>query len=274
MALLDYFKPVLAMTAEEVREFLKQKDPDDYNLIDVRQPKEYERGHLAGARLMPVGDLTNHLNELDRSKPTITYCGSGVRSRAAAAILSDAGFENAFNMQGGIKAWEGLVAGGPPEAGMAWFGDAVRPDELTVLAWMLEEGSRSFYARLVAFLTDEDARQLFSNLSKAEENHKRTLAELHRTFSNGKAVEGSLPPGTHDEIMEGGLKVDEALLWAREKDAVSVLEFAISLEMNAYDLYLKMERKMEGDAKKVFLILADEEKKHLDRLASLLEKKV
>ena len=73
MGVLDYFKPVTSMTTEEVRKFLREYKADDYNLIDVRQPKEYERGHLAGAQLMPVGELTTHLQGLDRSKPTIAY---------------------------------------------------------------------------------------------------------------------------------------------------------------------------------------------------------
>jgi rhodanese-related sulfurtransferase len=73
MGVLDYFKPVLSMTAEEVRELLKEKSPDEYNLIDVRQPREYENGHLAGARLIPVGELHQHVQEIDRAKPTITY---------------------------------------------------------------------------------------------------------------------------------------------------------------------------------------------------------
>jgi len=73
MALLDYFKPVVSMTAEEAREFMKEKNPDDYNLIDVRQPAEYERGHLAGAKLIPVGELKDHLNEVDKAKLTIAY---------------------------------------------------------------------------------------------------------------------------------------------------------------------------------------------------------
>lgn len=73
MALLDYFKPVVSMTAEEAREFMQGKSPDEFNLIDVRQPAEYERGHLAGARLIPVGDLHDRLNEVDKTKPTIAY---------------------------------------------------------------------------------------------------------------------------------------------------------------------------------------------------------
>ena len=73
MGIADYFKPVRSMTAEEARAFMKDKNPDDYNLIDVRQPKEYERGHLAGAKLIPVGELHKRTGELDASRPTITY---------------------------------------------------------------------------------------------------------------------------------------------------------------------------------------------------------
>jgi rubrerythrin len=176
-------------------------------------------------------------------------------------------------MQGGIRAWEGLVAEGPPESGMAWFGDAVRPPDLAMLAWMLEDGSRLFYERMDEFLRDDDAKQLFRSLAKAEVSHEKTVAELYKGFPGGRSVEDDLPSDRAD-IMEGGIKVSEALRWARGKDVTAILEFAIALETNAYDLYLKMERRLEGDAKKVFLLLAEEEKAHLGRLAGLLEKKV
>ncbi len=73
MGVLDYFKPVETMTAEDVRAFLGSKKPDEYNLVDVRQPKEYERGHLPGARLIPVDDIPDRYKELDLNKPTIAY---------------------------------------------------------------------------------------------------------------------------------------------------------------------------------------------------------
>jgi rhodanese-related sulfurtransferase len=73
MDLLKYFRPVVSMTVEEAREFMKGKNPDNYNLIDVRQPMEYELRHLAGAQLIPVAELQDHLSEVDKTKPTITY---------------------------------------------------------------------------------------------------------------------------------------------------------------------------------------------------------
>jgi len=73
MGITDYFKPVKSMTVDEVKKVLKNKDVDEYNLVDVRQPKEYERGHIPGARLIPMAELRDHIKELDPNKPTITY---------------------------------------------------------------------------------------------------------------------------------------------------------------------------------------------------------
>lgn len=73
MSIIDYFSPVDTISAEEVRIFLQEKEPGEYNLVDVRQPMEYVRGHLPGALLIPLGELRERAGELDRSRPTITY---------------------------------------------------------------------------------------------------------------------------------------------------------------------------------------------------------
>jgi len=73
MGIFNYFKSVSTMTADEVRAFLRERSADSYNLVDVRQPGEYESGHIPGALLIPVAKLGDRLDELDRDKPTITY---------------------------------------------------------------------------------------------------------------------------------------------------------------------------------------------------------
>ena len=73
MGILNYFKPVSVMTAEEVREFLKKRNPEEYNLVDVRQPGEYEKEHIPGAQLIPLGEIRERIKEIDPLKPTITY---------------------------------------------------------------------------------------------------------------------------------------------------------------------------------------------------------
>jgi rubrerythrin len=67
--------------------------------------------------------------------------------------------------------------------------------------------------------------------------------------------------------------ISEALEWLKGKTLKDVLELCMSLETNSYDLYLKMERKVESNrTKQVFKTLSEEEKNHLDRLISMFEK--
>ena len=73
MALMDYFKPVTSWSTEQVRMFLQDRRPGEYNLIDVRQPGEYEKEHLPGALLIPMSELPEKMKELDPDKQTIAY---------------------------------------------------------------------------------------------------------------------------------------------------------------------------------------------------------
>jgi rhodanese-related sulfurtransferase len=67
------FQQIPGMSAEDAKDLMKQKKPGEYNLIDVRQPGEYEQGHIPGAKLIPLGELASRVNELDPAKPTILY---------------------------------------------------------------------------------------------------------------------------------------------------------------------------------------------------------
>lgn len=277
METTSYFRPVPEKPAEEVRTFLKERTADEYNLIDVRQPGEYEKGHIPGATLIPLGELPSRLTELDPSKPTIAYCRSGARSRSAAQVLLEAGFTDAVFMQGGMLAWEGAAAGGPPEAGMAYFSGTARPDELISLAYALEDGTGRFYEGLLASVTEAQAHKLFSILVAAETHHKKTLVDLAARLQPQEkrvAVEASLiSDSLGRNTMEGGVPVMKALSWAKGKPVRDILEFGMSLEVNAYDLYIKMgNRSPDEEARHVFNVIAEEEKHHLDKLASLLDK--
>jgi rubrerythrin len=190
-------------------------------------------------------------------------------------MLLDAGFKEVFSMGGGISAWKGLVAGGPPDAGMAYFSDNEKTETLIALAWALEEGSRRFYAGLAESMNDHEAKNLFTDLITAEEHHKASLLALYHDAGGSGAIESLLPDGAMGDIMEGGVRVSEALAWTAGKDAADVLDLSISLESNAYDLYIKIERTVKDDrSKRAFGLLAEAEKHHLDRMASLIEEKV
>jgi len=182
-------------------------------------------------------------------------------------------------MGGGIRAWEGGVAEGAPEAGTAYFTAAGKPEEFIALAWMLEEGSRRFYAAVPALVADEEAKKLFRDLTTAEEHHKAALFSLYKTFTGeepGKDFPGSIIPAeTTGDIMEGGMHVSEALKWVKGKNLEAIFELAMALETNSYDLYIKMRRLMKDvKARQVFDHLSKEEKKHLKLLAELFERKV
>jgi len=182
-------------------------------------------------------------------------------------------------MEGGINAWKGLTAAGAPESGMAYFSPAAKPEEVIGLAWSLEDGSRRFYSELAATLTDKEAQDLYHQLAAAEERHQDSLQKLYRELcvnAPDPGFQGSVvPPGREGNVMEGGMLVDEALQWAQGKGVGDVLELSISLETHAYDLYLKMERRMkERRSAQVFNVLSREEKQHLDRLSSLFEKRI
>ncbi len=76
----------------------------DFVLLDVREPREYAICHLDG-KLLPLGSLPERIAELDRSAHVVVHCRSGARSAKAVELLRAAGFDNAWNVQGGILAW-------------------------------------------------------------------------------------------------------------------------------------------------------------------------
>jgi sulfur-carrier protein adenylyltransferase/sulfurtransferase len=82
---------------------------DDFLLIDVREPHEYQICNIPGAKLIPLGDLAKRLNELDSAKEIVAHCKSGVRSGKAVDFLRQAGFKKVRNMKGGILAWSDKV---------------------------------------------------------------------------------------------------------------------------------------------------------------------
>ncbi|NOR24696.1 MAG: hypothetical protein GQ542_09950 [Desulforhopalus sp.] len=73
MKWMQFFTPVSSINWQEAHQLVEQTPNRDVVFLDVRQPKEYTRGHLAGATLIPLGDLENRLEELEKDKPIIIY---------------------------------------------------------------------------------------------------------------------------------------------------------------------------------------------------------
>jgi rhodanese-related sulfurtransferase/rubrerythrin len=272
MKIADIFSKVETVNAEEAKRMLSEKKEGELALIDVREPEEYEEGHLPGAQHVPLSNLLDRLKELDASTPTITYCRSGNRSRSAAAVMKTQGFKSVCSMEGGIMAWNGMVATGEYESGMFLIEGKKTAEGLIAIAWALEEGARVFYEKTGDTLSDSEARQVFESLVKAEEKHKSALLETYRQVQGGDIAETLLQESLKG-YMEGGVSVEEALSWVRkeERELRDVLEFSMQMETNSLDLYIKMLRLFEKTAAvKVFQSLIEDEKAHLSRLGKLL----
>jgi len=82
----------------------KLDDGEDINVLDVREPHEYEVANI-GVRLIPLGELPQRLAELDQSENFAIHCKTGGRSARAVKLLQDTGFQNVYNVKGGITAW-------------------------------------------------------------------------------------------------------------------------------------------------------------------------
>jgi rhodanese-related sulfurtransferase len=74
-------------------------------LVDVREPEEYEAGRIAGGRLLPLGQLAAEAASISREEPVVFYCRTGSRSAMAADAFRQAGFD-AHNMPGGLVEWD------------------------------------------------------------------------------------------------------------------------------------------------------------------------
>ncbi|MDH3393294.1 MAG: ferritin family protein [Desulfobulbaceae bacterium] len=180
-------------------------------------------------------------------------------------------------MAGGIRAWEGQTATGAPEAGMAYFSKAVSLEHMIALAWGLEDGSRLFYTGVATQLDgSQPEADLFTTLATAEVQHKQHLLDSYKAIVGTELNFDDLPQDLAEtaegKTMEGGIPVAAALAWAKDHNVEEILDFSMALEVNAYDLYIKMGRKVEdGKAKQIFKKLADEEQLHLRRLGKLLD---
>ena len=92
------------ITASELKQRLDRGD--DIQIIDVREPNEYDIARIPGARLIPLGEVVNRQEEIDPSRETVVHCKGGARSARAIDALTRSGFRGRLvNLKGGIAAW-------------------------------------------------------------------------------------------------------------------------------------------------------------------------
>jgi len=253
---------------DDLQEYIAEHREGTYQLIDVRQPEEYEESHLPGSKLIPLPLLAESIKKLDRTSDTIVYCSVGGRSQMAARFLAVRGFDRVFQLQGGIEAWKQGTAANPPELHLHFIRGDESAAEAASVAYRFEAGLEQFYRMVLARVGIDDVRDVLEELIKAEEIHKRNLLELLESL-------GTTPGDSPDGMMEGGLEINDYLSRNDHylKSARDCLELAMMIEVHGLDLYLRMAQTCAHAAvKELFYRLGEEEKAHLNALADMSAK--
>ncbi len=235
-------EPVPTWSAAQLREHLEGPQGATAQLVDVRQPAEFQEGHIPGARSIPLTTLRGRLHELDPNWPLFVYCHVGARSVAAVAILLAAGFRHAVHIAGGIAAWQGQVVEGTLSADWAWFGPATTAEEILAQIWHLERAAHRFYED-AAELVEPDARATFRALAQEEAGHEALAQDFYRRIV-GREPDVEAVPDAQAEGPGGPvgpeLPLRESLRWAAAQGTDAVLELALALEATALDRYSQL----------------------------------
>jgi rubrerythrin len=187
------------------------------------------------------------------------------------------GFNEVYNLDGGIEAWNGNVAEGEFESGMFLAEGFKTIDEYVALAWALEDGTAQFYKAAKDIINDQVAADTFTLLLSAEDKHKSNVLAAFKDLKGTDIASSDLKEMSSKGAMEGGILLTEALEWLKQESRTlqDILELSMQLEANSLDLYFKIMNEIEpGLAREIFVSIIEDEKTHLKHLGKLFEKTV
>ncbi|MGM9974518.1 MAG: rhodanese-like domain-containing protein [Clostridiaceae bacterium] len=95
-------KGIKQITTSDLKEELKNKNNQ---FIDVRTPGEFKQNSIKSFKNIPLNELANKAEALDKDRPVVVICQSGMRSSNAARLLKKKGFKEIINVKGGMNAW-------------------------------------------------------------------------------------------------------------------------------------------------------------------------
>ncbi len=263
------------ISPETFRQYQKDHGEREYLLVDVRQPEEYIQEHIPGSKLMPLDELEAVLGELPAEKDIFFYCRSGARSQAAAIISLDSGnpLQKVYNLIGGMLGWDGQSLEDLPR--MAVFEEEASMPDLMLTAMGLEKAALRFYEFIFDSYADASFAPILETLSLAEEAHAKTIYTYWQKTQENPLSFKELFASLDGEILEGGETLMDAtnrLASLNDHDCRAVMEFALNIEIQAYDLYRNMANILtETTAQGAFLSIAQMEKKHMELLARVFK---
>ncbi len=270
----QFFVTVQSMDVPEAQKLINDVSARDLNIVDVRQSKEYEQGHIPGSRLVPLPELGDRLDELDPEQSTLVYCATGMRSSSAAQILARQGYKTVYNLEGGFKAWNGEAAVGPETFGLELFSGSESLKDLIIIAYGLEHGLQELYESMQPKVENREVLELFEKLAKIEGRHKERLFREYQKLDADIADEKDFEEQLVIRTLEGGLSTEEVLnrIQPLQDSVPRILDLVMSVEAQALDLYQRAAGRQPDKEGRAFLEqLVDEEKSHLVQLGRLLD---
>jgi len=191
--------------------------------------------------------------------------------------LAGKGFNQVYNLKGGIQAWHGHSAEGPTETGMFLISGAEGPAEIIMVAYGLEQGLRELYITIGDATSDGELSAILNLLSGVEAKHQERLFNLYCELESGPVDKAIFEARVNSELMEGGFTTKEFMEQngSALQTVTGVLNVAMTLEAQAMDLYMRYAQRFSDEkVKQILHGLADEEKIHLRRLGELMDQKV
>ncbi len=261
------------LTSDELKGYMEVHREDEYNLIDVREPREYAQGHIPGANLIPLKEIEYRLAELDLDRDLIFYCRSGRRSRVAATFVADSGITTKaiYNLDKGILGWEGKSLPNLPR--VRTFEEVKGFKEILLKAIDLEKGAFRFYQACIENFADTPFFPIAQVLSKLEVSHAMAIYRLLESAGGAGELEPfeDLFEGMPGDVLEGGISLDNALRLIPHIEgdiSLNLAEIALEIEYRAYDLYRNLSHQATNpEEEQAFLILSEQEKAHIRVIA-------
>ena len=264
------------LTQEEFKDYTKKRREDDYVLVDVREPEEYEEEHIPGAVLIPLKEVQTRILEFDTTKDFIFYCLSGKRSMVAANLIADMDVISGdiYKLEGGILYWQGKPLMDYPKFKVIETTKGI--SFVLKRAIDLEKGAQNFYKRCADMFEEDELKKialLFSNFE---------LAHAKAIYSILKSIEPEIEPFDNlyetlsGSILEGGMDIKDALEKLQQMEGnmcLNLCELALEIEYMAYDLYKNIAvREKDVDLVKTMFRLSEQEKLHIDSVSAMFSK--